>query len=152
MFWSIANREITINILMEDIIIMDVMDAINLLKTYGLYNKAQSECKQKKIDNSPYDMQGHHEVYCSYLSKKWVQLRNERDKVHKCSELVNILEEVKPAHDVCSFAIYSRMKDYFEKKCKYYHGKVLPLTRKMNEQSEAIKVLNGAADQDYWLR
>lgn len=139
---------------MEDIIIMDVMDAINLLKTYGLYDKAQSECKQKKIDNSPYDMQGHHEVYCSYLSKKWVELRNERDKAlkNKCSEIINIPEELKPAHDDCSFAIYSRMKDYCEKKCKYYHEKVLPLTLKMNELSEAIKVLNDAADQDYWLR
>lgn len=45
MFWLIANHEITIIFLMEGFIIIDVLDAINLLKTYGLYDKAKSECK-----------------------------------------------------------------------------------------------------------
>lgn len=59
-FLTIANCEITIIFLMEGVIIMDVLDAINLLKMYGLYDKAQSECRQKKIAKAPYDMQGHH--------------------------------------------------------------------------------------------
>ena len=35
---------------------MDVMEAIDLLKKYELYNSAQNECKRRKIDEAPYDM------------------------------------------------------------------------------------------------
>lgn len=48
---------------------MDVMEAISLLKKYNLYDSAQVECKNKKISTAPYDMQGHHDIYCKYLSK-----------------------------------------------------------------------------------
>ena len=47
---------------------MDVMDAINLLKKYNIYDDAKNECRRLKIDEAPYDMQGHHDVYCRYLS------------------------------------------------------------------------------------
>lgn len=99
-------------------------------------------------------MQGHHEVYCCFLLNKWAELKKERDIVfkNKCSELANMPERLKPTHDDCSFAIYSYTKEYCEKKCKYYQDKVLPLTRKMGELNEAIKVLIDAAEKDYWLR
>lgn len=54
--------------------IMDVVDAINLLKKYNLYDKAECECKRRKISEMPYDMQGHHDVYCQFLSKQYSKL------------------------------------------------------------------------------
>ena len=133
---------------------MDVMDAINLLKKYRLYDDAQIECKRKKIDEAPYDMKGHHEIYCSYLSKKWVELRDKRDKLQKikCFEFDNIPDSQKPVHDDCFFVGLSCTNDYCKTKCKYYAENIAGLVQEMNELVEAEKVLKEAAEHDYWLR
>ena len=133
---------------------MDVMDAIDLLKKYRLYDDAQNECKRKKIDEAPYDMKGHHEVYCSYLSKKWVELRDKRDKLLKvkCFEFDKIPDNPKPVHNDCFFVGVSCTKDYCKTECKYYQENIAELVQAMNELSEAGKVLKEAAERDYWLR
>lgn len=133
---------------------MTVIDAINLLKKYGLYDEAQAECKRKKIDEAPYDMKGHHEIYCSYLSKKWVELRDKRNKLLKvkCSEFDNIPDSPKPVHDDCFFVGNCCTKDYCKTKCKYYAENLSGLVQEMNELSEAEKVLKEEAEYDYWRR
>lgn len=133
---------------------MDVMDAINLLKKYGLYNDAQNECKRRKIDEAPYDMKGHFEVYCSYLSQKWIELRDKRDTLLKvkCFEFNDIPDNPKPVHDECYFVGGCCTKDYCKTECKYYQENIAALVQEMNEIEEAEKVLKAEAERDYWLR
>lgn len=133
---------------------MDVIDAIDLLKKYGLYNAAQNECKRKKIDEAPYDMKGHHEVYCSYLLQKRVELRDKRDKLQKvkCFEFDNIPDSLKPVHDDCFFVGLSCKENYCKTKCKYYQENIAELVQEINEISQAEKILKEAAERDYWLR
>lgn len=129
------------------------MDAIVLLKKYNLYDDAQAECRRKKLDSSPYDMQGHNKVYCSYLSKKWRELRDEKDKLTKikCIDLDNIPNIPKPAHNDCWFVCLSA-KDYCKEKCTYYKDNIAILVQGMNELSKAEDELNLAAEKDYWSR
>lgn len=133
---------------------MDVLDAINLLKKYRVYDDAKSECMRKKIDKAPYDMQGHHEVYCHYLSKKWVELRDKRENLLKikCVEWDNIPDNMKSSHDDCYFVGVCCSKDYCKTKCKYYRDNIAGLEHELEELSEAQKVLREAADRDFWLR
>lgn len=133
---------------------MDVMDAINLLKKYNMYNDAEIECKRLKIDKAPYDMQGYHEVYCRYLSKKWVEIRNKKEMLQKvkCHEWDNIMENSKPAHDDCFFVNISLSQSICKKLCKYYQDNIEPLEQAMAELSEAQKVLKEAAQKDFYLR
>ena len=58
---------------------MDVIDAIGLLKDYRLYDDAQNECRRKKIDNAPYDMKGHHEVYIFLSIKKIRRIKQKQE-------------------------------------------------------------------------
>lgn len=58
---------------------MDITEAFALLDKYSLRDKAKIECKRRKIDEAPYDMQGHHEVYSDLLQEVWIELRNKRD-------------------------------------------------------------------------
>lgn len=133
---------------------MDVMEAISLLKKYNLYDSAQVECKNKKISTAPYDMQGHHDIYCKYLSKKWVELRDKKIKLQdiKCKYLDIIPSGHKPAHDNCSFAQKILVKGLCSKSCEYYQYEIKPLYDAMNEIREAERVLKDAAQHDYCLR
>lgn len=133
---------------------MDVMDAISLLKKYNLYDSAQVECKNKKISTAPYDMQGHHDIYCKYLSKKWVEFRDKKIKFQeiKCKYLDVIPSGHKPAHDKCSFVEVTLFKELCSKSCEYYRDEIKPLYDAMNELREAESVLKDAAQRDYWLR
>lgn len=133
---------------------MDVMDAINLLKKYNMYDAAQAECKRKKISDAPYNMQGHHDVYCSYLSKKWIEFRDTKTKLQneKCKEWANISGALKPVHDDCFFVETSLRKKYCETNCKYYINEIEPLYNAMEELSEAQNVLKDAAQRDYYLK
>ena len=133
---------------------MDVKDAIDLLREYGLYDDAQNECKRKKIDKAPYDMKGHHEVYCSYLFKKWVEIRDKRNSLLKvkCFEFDNIPDNPKPVHDDCFFVGVGCTKDYCKTKCKYYQENIAVLVQEMNELSEAQTVLKDASERDFWLK
>lgn len=133
---------------------MDVLDAINLLKKYQMYDDAESECRRKKIDKAPYDMQGHHEVYCHYLSKKWVELRDKRDNLLKvkCVEWNNIPDNMKSSHYDCYFVGVCCSKDYCKTKCNYYRDNIAELEHELEELSEAQKVLREAAKRDFGLR
>lgn len=127
---------------------MDVLEAINLLKKYNLYDEAEAECRRRKIDKAPYDMQGHHEVYCKYLSKKWVELRDKKLELQKvkCKEWDNIPKEKKPAHDVCMFVEMS-LRNECCSKCEYYKT-IKELQGEMKTLTDAEKCLKAAADYD----
>lgn len=131
---------------------MDSIDAINLLKKYNLYEEAQNECRRKKLDKAPYDMQGHNEVYCFFLNKKWVELRDLDEKKKKCS--CSNLDAVKfqnRAHEDCFFNRISFLKDGLCNECTL--GKELDdIEKEMKKLSEATRVLKEAADYDYTWR
>mgnify|MGYP007029453000 FL=1 len=131
---------------------MDVLETINLLKKYNLYDEAEAECRRRKIDKAPYDMQGHHEVYCKYLSKKWVELRDKKSELQKvkCKEWDNIPEEKKPAHDVCMFVEMS-LRNECCSKCEYYKT-IKELQGEMKTLTDAEKCLKAAADYDFTWR
>lgn len=130
------------------------MDAVDLLKKYNMYDDAQVECKKKKIDKAPYDMQGHHTIYCSYLLKKWIEFRDKKDKLQKikCKEWENIPKEIKPVHSECFFVELSLEDKYCNVKCEYYKNEIKLLGDKMRELSEAQKVLDDASQHDFWYR
>lgn len=134
--------------------VMDVMDVINILKKYNMYDKAQAECKRKKINEAPYDMQGYHDVYCSYLSKKWEELRDKKVELQniKCKEWGNIPDEIKPIHDDCCFALTPLKDKYCKYKCKYYNNDIEKLDSAMKELGDAEKVLKDVAQHDSWSR
>mgnify|MGYP004459356155 CR=1 FL=1 len=133
---------------------MNVIDAINILKKYERYNDAQNECKRKKIDEAPYDMQGHHKIYCRYLSQIWGELRNKKETLLKvkCSEFDNIPDNPKPVHSDCYSVSLGCTREYCKTKCKYYQENIAPLVQEMNEICEAEKVLKETAERDYQLR
>lgn len=132
---------------------MDVLDAINLLKKYNKYDEAESECKRKKVSTAPYDMKGHHEIYCSYLSKIWRGFRDQLEKAQKreCVEWNN-LPCPKPLHNNCAFISVGSLKNHCKNNCTYYLQTIKPLEDKMLELSEAQEVLKDAADKDEALR
>ena len=98
---------------------MDVFSAISLLKKYKMYDDAERECRRRGIDKAPYDMQGHHEIYCQFHSKKWVELRDKRDCLLKIRrvEWDNIPDEMKRVHDECNFVGVCSTKEYCRTKC-----------------------------------
>lgn len=132
---------------------MDIMDAIDLMKHFGIYNEAKRECEIKRIDKSPYDMQGHHRIYCSHLDKKWVQLRNRRDELQniKCKEWDNLALQGRPLHDDCKFAYYS-ITDYCQNNCMFYKDIIKKLEDEMVQVKEASNLLKKAAEEDYRLK
>ncbi len=127
---------------------MNVMEAINLLKKYNLYEKAKSQCKREKISEAPYDMQGHHEVYCRYLSEKRIEIRNREAKLQKikCKEWNNISEDKKPLHDSCMFVELSLKNEYCSK-CNHYKI-IQELEQEMEILLAAQRCLEDAADYD----
>ena len=133
---------------------MDVIDAIGLLKDYRLYDDAQNECRRKKIDNAPYDMKGHHEVYIFYLSKKLGELNKNKSSLVKvkCSELDNITDDPAPIHDNCFFVGVNCTKDYCKTHCKYYNENLKQIDEEMKKIHEAIQVLKNAAEKDEDLK
>lgn len=133
---------------------MDVMDAVNLLKKYGLYNAAEAECKDKKLSNIPYDMIGHHKIYCSYLQKKVNEYRMEMNKVKEktCIKWSEIPIEKKPAHDVCSFVEPVLKNTFCKDCCKVFSSSIIPISLKIQELNEAQDVLMSASEKDYWSR
>lgn len=133
---------------------MDVMDAVNLLKKYGVYNAAKAECENKKLSDIPYDMMGHHKIYCRYLQKLANEFREEMNKVkeNSCVKWSEIPQNEKPAHNVCSF-IETVLKDTLCKdNCKVYNLQIMPISLKIKELNEAQDVLISAGEKDYWSR
>lgn len=127
---------------------MNSLDAINLLKKYNLYEEAQRECRRQKLDEAPYDMQWHNEVYCHFLDKKRVELRDLADKKQKClcrnSDAVKLQNR---AHEDCFFNRISFSANGFCNGCTL--GKELDdIENEMRILSEASKVLKEAADYD----
>lgn len=132
---------------------MDVMDAVNLLKKYELLEKAERECLQKKIDKSPYDMVGHHNIYCNCLNSKWKELRDKKQQLQKikCKEWDNIPQKSKPIHDACEFAQYT-ISNYCKTICKFYKDEIEVIENAMKELNEAKSVLKKAAETDFYLK
>lgn len=131
---------------------MNSLDAINLLKKYNLYEEAQCECRRLKLDKAPYDMMGHNKVYCQFLNKKWVELRDLSSKKQKnsCGN-TDALESQKSIHDDCFFNRIAFAKNGFCKECSL--GKELDeIETEMRALSEASKVLEAAAEHDYMWR
>lgn len=133
---------------------MNVIDAVDILKKYGLYDAAEAEIRNKRINKTPYDMQGHHTVYIKYLFHKWVELRDERDKLLKvkCINYDIISVDSKPAHDDCSYISAYCTKDCCKTHCTYYKDKIAVYCQKMDELDEAQNVLQEASDRDYQSR
>jgi len=59
--------------------VMDIGKALALLDKYNLKDKAKRECKKRKIEEVPYDLQGHHKVYSDLLQSVYYELRDKRD-------------------------------------------------------------------------
>ena len=133
---------------------MDVIEAINLLKKYNLYERAENECNRLKLDKAPYDMIGHHKVYCQFLNQKWVELRKKRDVLQKleCMELENIEATSKPMHKECYFVCVSLLEKHCKLKCQYYEEKIVPLEQELEELSQAEITLKKAAEKDFYLK
>ena len=133
---------------------MTFAEAIGLLKRYGLLEKAENECKLKKISNASYDSARKSKIYCSYLSEKRVALQNKRNKLLevKCFELDNIPDGSMIAHDDCYFVGTNCTKDYCKKMCKYYRDNIKQLDNDINELAKAEKALTECLDHDYRFR
>ena len=97
-------------------------------------------------------MKGHHDVYSSYLSKKWVEFRDKKSELQKtkCKEWENISNEIKPVHDDCFFVELLLKDKYCKAQCKFYNNEIEKLDHAMTELSEAEEVLNDKAQHDYW--
>ena len=132
---------------------MDVGKAFELLDKYNLRKEAELECKRRKIDNAPYDMQGHNKVYCAFLSKQWIKLRDKLVDLQKidCEYWDNIPEEIKPLHKECEFARYALSKKNICCRCDY-NVKLQEIEQEMYELSEAQRALKDAAERDYYLK
>ena len=128
------------------------IDSFEILKKYNLYEEAKKECERQKIENAPYDMQGHNNIYCGFLDKKWREIRDVKLKKQecRCTNQDAVISENSP-HDICVFN-----RDAFAKKglCKSCElGKELDiLESELNELSCASKALEEAAERDYYLR
>lgn len=59
--------------------VMDIGKVVALLDKYNLKDKAEYECKKQKIEEVPYDMQGHHKVYSDLLQSVYCELKDKRD-------------------------------------------------------------------------
>lgn len=93
---------------------MDISGAFNLLERYNLKEEAKYECKERKIDEAPYDMAGHHKVYSELLGREWLKLRDKRDArlnelqiniIDKCDDeklkcIIDAMKEIEEAQDV----------------------------------------------------
>jgi hypothetical protein len=128
---------------------MDIMDAIEILKKYGLYDKANNECLQKKIDTAPHDVQGHHNIYCSYLYSKRRELRDEKQELQKtkCKEWDNIPQKLKPTHHDCESA-QNTIINYCKATCKFYKDNIMVIENSMKELKEAANILEEATKKD----
>lgn len=135
-------------------IVMNVVDAISLLKKYNLSEDAEAERKRLKITKAPYDMQGLHNVYCDLLSKQSVKISNQIRALRniKCLEWENVEDDSRPVHDDCFFAYMSLAKNYCTTKCVYYREKIKPLEQELEELEQAEKVLKEAAQRDFYMR
>ncbi|EJE7236439.1 hypothetical protein FC820_06640 [Clostridium sporogenes] len=132
---------------------MDIERAFELLDKYNLRNEAELECKRRKIDTVPYDMQGHNKVYIEFLSKQWVKFRDQLLGLQNigCKCWDTIPEKIKPLHNECNFARYSLAKNNIC--CRYdYNIKLIEIEQEMYELSEAQKALKDATERDYYLR
>jgi len=128
---------------------MNVMDVIDLMKHYNIFDKAEAECRLKKLSTAPYDMQGHHKVYCSHLDKKWVETRNKKDATQdcKCKEWDNVSIKNKPAHKECKYVHYC-ITEYCKNNCIYYVEKIAVLEKEMEKIKGATETLIKAANKD----
>ena len=135
-------------------IVMNVVEAISLLKKYNLYEDAEAECNRLKITKAPYDMQGFHNVYCDFLSKQSVKINNQIRALRniKCLEWENVEDDSRPVHADCSFAYISLEKNYCKTKCVYYREQIAPLEQELEELVQAEKELKEAAQRDFCMR
>ena len=131
---------------------MDSLDAINLLKEYNLFEAAQSECRKQKIDETPYDMQGHNKVYCQFLDKKRLELRKKAEMIQKasCENQVAVNSQQRP-HDDCFFNRFLFVKNGFCTACSL-GNELDAIEAEMAKLSEASRVLKEAAEYDYTWR
>lgn len=129
-----------------------VTDAIETLKKYGYYTNAEIDIKRKKIASAPYDMKGHYDVYCTYLSKIWAKLRDQISELQSidCVEWDQLPGTDRPLHKDCNFVYISN--SYCDEKCKYYQEKLKPLVEEKNKIAQMIKDLKKTAEEDYYLR
>lgn len=127
---------------------MDVADAFKVMEEYDLLKEAKLECKRKKLDEAPYDMKGHYEIFGKFLDKKRKELYDISQKRQE-SMCVND-EAVKSQNCVHKDCFFNRLffkSAGFCKECSL--GKELDaLETKMNTLSEASKALKEAADYD----
>ncbi len=49
-------------------------NAVNIMKKYNLWDKADIECKKEKICQSPYDIIGRNDIYCKVIDKEITEL------------------------------------------------------------------------------
>lgn len=102
---------------------MDITEVFALIDEYKLRDKVKNECKKRKIDEVPYDMQGYHEVCSDLLQEVWLELRRKRDFR---------LKELK-------LSVIDKTDD----------PEINRLNKAMKEISDAQKTLKEVADYDY---
>ena len=131
---------------------MNTLDAMALLKKYELYEKAKSECRRLKLDEAPYDMQGHNRVFQQFLDSKREELTGLREKKQKCK--CDNMIAIKSQGIENSTCLMN--KTLFEDKglCKScpLKAEVDALTSEINALREASKALQKAAEYDYIWR
>ena len=133
-------------------VFLNTLDAIDLLKRYGLYEKAKSECRRLKLDEAPYDMQGHNRVFQQFLDMKQEELTGLREKKQKCK--CNSVIAIKSQSIENSTCLMN--KTLFDDKgfCEscLLKAEVDDLTFEINALREASKALQKAAEYDYIWR
>lgn len=131
-----------------------VTDAIEILKKYEYYTNAEAEIdiKRKKIASAPYDMKGHYDVYCTYLSKIRSKLRDKLSELQSidCVEWDQLTGTDRPPHKDCNFVYISN--SYCNEKCKYYQESLKPLIEEKNKISQIIEDLQKTAKEDFYLK
>ncbi|MCD7805834.1 MAG: hypothetical protein LUH19_00660 [Lachnospiraceae bacterium] len=127
---------------------MNTIEAINILEEYGLREKAEAECKRKKLDKVPYDMMGHHKVYCQFLNDKCTEIKLRCDDMKKvrCLKWDEVIG--KPDYEDCAYAFIDLKKRGVCSNCEL--GKEIEeKSKEMDRLNEAIETLRKVAIHDY---
>lgn len=138
----------------REVIGLEIEDAFGLLDKYNLRERADRECILKKLDKAPYDMLGHHKVYCSLLDEKLREIRDLSLKKQKEQKHCNNMKAVKAnnsLHEDCFFNRLTFNKNGACDECTL-GIELAALDKEMNDLSEASKLLKEDAEEDYYRR
>jgi hypothetical protein len=131
---------------------VNIGEAFYLLDKYNLRQAAEIECKRRKLDEAPYDMMGHNEVYAEFLDKHRIKLRDRCQALQeqKCTN-EEVLLKNQAMHYDCQ---YNRF--FFKKNgdCEYCENdkEISELQEEITRLSEASNIMKFEAQKDFDLR